>query len=135
MTPVRLGLAWLAAFCACASATVHGAETAAASKVFSSPAVAARGGYEGTTVLWGGRIFERVPGLRKLAPDVRARVIDNAHSLRFAPWAEMWGLDYSWASQVLAPFPSHPDVREVIEIVPDAEASRRVWARYDALWS
>ena len=35
------------------------AETTAASKVFSLPSVAAKGGYEGATVLWGGRIFQR----------------------------------------------------------------------------
>ena len=83
----------------------------------------------------GGRIFERVGGLRTLGREVRERVIDNAHALRFAPWAEMWSLDYSWASQLPAPIPSQPEVREVIEVVPDAEASRRVWARYDALWA
>lgn len=59
MTRVRLGFALLAMLGAGAAAAGHGTETAAASKVFSSPAVAARGGFDGTTVLWGGRIFER----------------------------------------------------------------------------
>lgn len=66
----------------------------------------------------GGRIFERVASLRGLDPESRARVIDNAHDLRFAAWSEMFGIsDF------------------VAELRPDNDASRRVWAEYEALWA
>ncbi|MEO5625800.1 MAG: Slp family lipoprotein [Dokdonella sp.] len=42
----------------CASLIASGADPAT-SKVFSSPAEGAKGTFEGATVLWGGRIFER----------------------------------------------------------------------------
>jgi 2-succinyl-5-enolpyruvyl-6-hydroxy-3-cyclohexene-1-carboxylate synthase len=65
----------------------------------------------------GGRIFSRVPSLRKLDASVRERIIENSHDLRFDHWAAMWGIE-----------------ERVTELRPDAEASRRAWARYDALW-
>jgi 2-succinyl-5-enolpyruvyl-6-hydroxy-3-cyclohexene-1-carboxylate synthase len=64
----------------------------------------------------GGRIFGRVASLRALDAGVRERIIENVHGVRFEHWAAMWGID-------------------VTELRPDAEASRRVWQRYDALWS
>jgi 2-succinyl-5-enolpyruvyl-6-hydroxy-3-cyclohexene-1-carboxylate synthase len=57
----------------------------------------------------GGRIFERVP---TGAPALTI----NEHAFAFDKWAAMFGLD-------------------VTELRPDAEASRRVWKRYDELWS
>jgi len=65
----------------------------------------------------GGRIFSRVPSLRKLDASIRERIIENAHSIRFDHWAAMWGIE-----------------DRVTELRPNAEASKRVWARYDALW-
>jgi 2-succinyl-5-enolpyruvyl-6-hydroxy-3-cyclohexene-1-carboxylate synthase len=65
----------------------------------------------------GGRIFSRVPSLRRLDPAVRERMIENSHALRFEQWAAMWGIE-----------------DRVTELRPDAEASRRAWERYDALW-
>jgi len=65
----------------------------------------------------GGRIFSRVPSLRKLDASMRERIIENAHSIRFDHWAAMWGIE-----------------DRVTELRPDAEASGRAWARYDALW-
>ncbi|MEA2344764.1 MAG: 2-succinyl-5-enolpyruvyl-6-hydroxy-3-cyclohexene-carboxylate synthase [Thermoanaerobaculia bacterium] len=65
----------------------------------------------------GGRIFSRVPSLRKLDASMRERIIENAHAIRFNHWAAMWGIE-----------------NRVTELRPDAEASRRAWARYDALW-
>ena len=62
----------------------------------------------------GGRIFERVASLRKLD----RRLIECEHDLRFDAWAKMWRIE-----------------DRVIELRPDAEASKRAWARYDALWS
>lgn len=64
----------------------------------------------------GGRIFGRVASLRALDPGLRERIIENVHGVRFEHWAKMWNID-------------------VTELRPDEEASRRVWARYDALWA
>ena len=64
----------------------------------------------------GGRIFGRVASLRGVDPAVRARIIENVHDVRFDDWAAMWNID-------------------VTELLPDQEASRRVWQRYDALWA
>jgi 2-succinyl-6-hydroxy-2,4-cyclohexadiene-1-carboxylate synthase len=43
----------------------------------------------------GGRIFNRVPSLRKLDESTRERMIENSHELRFEHWAAMWGLRHS----------------------------------------
>jgi 2-succinyl-5-enolpyruvyl-6-hydroxy-3-cyclohexene-1-carboxylate synthase len=64
----------------------------------------------------GGRIFARVPSLRVVAPEVRRRMIENTHAVRFGQWAAMWDL-------------------EVTELTPDPDASNRAWAKYDALWT
>ncbi len=63
----------------------------------------------------GGRIFSRVAALRSIEPELRARIIENAHDIHFDHWAAMWQID-------------------VTELRPDAAASQRVWQRYDALW-
>ena len=65
----------------------------------------------------GGRIFSRVPSLRNLDASMRERIVENAHTLRFDHWAAMWSIE-----------------DRVTELRPDAEASSRAWARYDALW-
>jgi 2-succinyl-5-enolpyruvyl-6-hydroxy-3-cyclohexene-1-carboxylate synthase len=72
----------------------------------------------------GGRIFSRVPSLRKLDPSVRARIIENSHDVRFENWAAMWGLPYNVDAAA----------RSVHEIRPDPEATARFWERYDAVW-
>lgn len=64
----------------------------------------------------GGRIFSRVASLRTLDAQTRERIIENSHDVRFEHWAAMWNID-------------------VTELRPDAEASQRVWARYDELWA
>lgn len=66
----------------------------------------------------GGRIFSRVASLRKIDAAVRERLIENAHALTFEPWARMWSIESS-----------------LIELRPDAGATRRMWERYDALWA
>jgi 2-succinyl-5-enolpyruvyl-6-hydroxy-3-cyclohexene-1-carboxylate synthase len=66
----------------------------------------------------GGRIFGRVASLRALDPALRERVIENVHGIRFEQWAAMWGI-----------------TEHVTELVPDEDASRRVWQRYDELWT
>jgi 2-succinyl-5-enolpyruvyl-6-hydroxy-3-cyclohexene-1-carboxylate synthase len=63
----------------------------------------------------GGRIFSRVASLQSLATQLRERIIENAHDVRFDHWAAMWNID-------------------VTELRPDSEASRRAWQSYDELW-
>lgn len=65
----------------------------------------------------GGRIFGRVPSLRKLDGAIRERLIENAHEFQFGQWAAAWNIS-----------------DHVIELRPDPEASRRAWERYDHLW-
>jgi len=65
----------------------------------------------------GGRIFGRVASLRKVEPQVRERVIENAHAITFEHWAQMWNIADS-----------------VKELHPDDAASSRAWQKYDALW-
>jgi 2-succinyl-5-enolpyruvyl-6-hydroxy-3-cyclohexene-1-carboxylate synthase len=62
----------------------------------------------------GGRIFDRVASLAR----IDRSLIVNEHDFRFDDWARMWRIE-----------------DRVIELRPDAEASRRAWAKYDALWS
>ena len=64
----------------------------------------------------GGRIFGRVASLRSMDAEVRARIIENVHDVRFADWAAMWNVD-------------------VTELRPDDDASKRAWQRYDELWA
>jgi 2-succinyl-5-enolpyruvyl-6-hydroxy-3-cyclohexene-1-carboxylate synthase len=79
----------------------------------------------GTNIDWrlviinngGGRIFSRVPALRKLDAAMRERMIENVHGIRFDHWAAMWSIE-----------------DRVTELRPDADASRRAWEKYDALW-
>jgi 2-succinyl-5-enolpyruvyl-6-hydroxy-3-cyclohexene-1-carboxylate synthase len=66
----------------------------------------------------GGKIFSRVGSLKAMDADVRRRIVENEHSLRFQSWAAMWELQ-----------------DRVVEKLPDADATRRVWEQYDALWS
>lgn len=73
----------------------------------------------------GGRIFSRVASLRALSDDTRERLIENTHSISFEHWAAMWNLAYN----------NRDAGRAVIELMPDADASARVWKRFDEIWS
>jgi len=81
----------------------------------------------------GGQIFSRVAGLDKVDPAIRSRLFQTEHSVRFRGWAEMWNLHYEpWtAIENPALLPS----RAVIEILPDAPATGRLWKALDELWS
>ena len=68
----------------------------------------------------GGRIFSRVPALQS----IDRRLIENDHSLTFESWPAMFQLPYN----------NRDASRGIIELTPDAEASQRVWQRYDELW-
>jgi 2-succinyl-5-enolpyruvyl-6-hydroxy-3-cyclohexene-1-carboxylate synthase len=61
----------------------------------------------------GGKIFSRVASLAS----IDRTLIENAHDFDFGKWASMWGIE-----------------DRVTELRPDADASRRAWAKYDALW-
>ena len=61
----------------------------------------------------GGRIFSRVASLAA----IDRGLMENSHSFHFRQWAAMWGIE-----------------DRVTELIPDAEASERAWAKYDALW-
>lgn len=70
----------------------------------------------------GGQIFAR------LSPHAELR---NEHAYGFAHWAAMWNLPHvRWDGRVGAD--ALPD-RCVIELVPDADATTRAWAAYDAI--
>lgn len=81
----------------------------------------------------GGQIFSRVPGLEKVDPAIRSRLFQTEHTVRFRGWAEMWNLHYeTWTTigdPALLPSPA------VIEILPDAPASARLWKALDEIWS
>ncbi len=77
----------------------------------------------------GGRIFSRVPSLRSIPEGERERLFENPHSIGFESWAAMWGLDYADRLP-----PRKPLARRcVIELTPDAIATARFNAIYDAL--
>ncbi len=73
----------------------------------------------------GGRIFSRIFG---------DALFENRHTLDFENWAKMWGLGYSKWTRVPESPAYRGATREVIEIVPDEEATQRFWSRYDDLW-
>jgi 2-succinyl-5-enolpyruvyl-6-hydroxy-3-cyclohexene-1-carboxylate synthase len=66
----------------------------------------------------GGRIFSRVASLRAVDFELRERIIENVHGIHFEHWARMWNIE-----------------DRVTELQPDPEASKRVWQKYDELWS
>lgn len=72
----------------------------------------------------GGKIFDRLYG---------HPAFFNTHQLRLRGWAEMFG--WSYAEMRLAQdFVSREGPR-IVEVLPDAEATRRFTARYSELWS
>jgi 2-succinyl-5-enolpyruvyl-6-hydroxy-3-cyclohexene-1-carboxylate synthase len=66
----------------------------------------------------GGKIFAQVASLRSLSREAR-HIIENRHNVRFAPWAELWGMAYV---RVTRPeqLDRLPDGPLLIEVVPDA---------------
>jgi len=81
----------------------------------------------------GGKIFSRVPGLAGVDPAARRRLFETEHSINFRGWAQMWDLHYeSWTAMG---DPRTLPAKAVIEIIPDADATRRLWDDLDALWS
>jgi 2-succinyl-5-enolpyruvyl-6-hydroxy-3-cyclohexene-1-carboxylate synthase len=66
----------------------------------------------------GGKIFAQVASLRSLSREAR-HIIENRHSVRFGPWAELWGMAHV---RVTRPeqLDRLPDGPVLIEVVPDA---------------
>lgn len=72
----------------------------------------------------GGKIFSRL---------FSHHYFENNHELGFESWAKMWNMKYGKWNDV----PENSDAvenLEVIEVIPDNEASRRFWTAYDAIW-
>jgi 2-succinyl-5-enolpyruvyl-6-hydroxy-3-cyclohexene-1-carboxylate synthase len=72
----------------------------------------------------GGRIFSRVASLSKMDRDMRNRIVENEHHVRFEAWAAMWGFSYG----------DPHAARGVVELTPDHDGSDRFWTQYDQLW-
>jgi len=70
----------------------------------------------------GGQIFSRL---------YRRPIFLNRHELRFGGWAHMWGLEYRHVSS--GPSDGRWPQRVVIEMAPDAAATKRFWAAYDLM--
>jgi 2-succinyl-5-enolpyruvyl-6-hydroxy-3-cyclohexene-1-carboxylate synthase len=70
----------------------------------------------------GGKIFDRM---------FRQPEFQNRHSLSFGAWASLWGLSYQRLSAV--PDRLESDRSQIIEIVPDDQATRRFWKALEAL--
>jgi 2-succinyl-5-enolpyruvyl-6-hydroxy-3-cyclohexene-1-carboxylate synthase len=74
----------------------------------------------------GGMIFRRLPSLHGMA-DAERQVIENSHRISFAPFAQLWGMEYvsirthsDWQQPL-------PEGDVVIEILPDEAASEAFW--------
>ena len=74
----------------------------------------------------GGRIFRRLPSLRKMSSD-EAKVIENPHELQFANWAAMWGMAYVKIDAIEQWENVLPDSNVVIEVIPDQAQSEGFW--------
>jgi 2-succinyl-5-enolpyruvyl-6-hydroxy-3-cyclohexene-1-carboxylate synthase len=71
----------------------------------------------------GGKIFSRI---------FRNPRFENRHNLQFAPWAELWQLDYQKWSEVPVNWTHSKNC--VIELVPDELSTQRFYNAYDAFW-
>ncbi len=74
----------------------------------------------------GGKIFSRI---------FKTDLFLNKHALDFEPWARLWRLSYQkWTSVPDSVDPLEKGQVEVIELIPDEQATRRFWERYDGFW-
>jgi 2-succinyl-5-enolpyruvyl-6-hydroxy-3-cyclohexene-1-carboxylate synthase len=72
----------------------------------------------------GGKIFDRM---------FTQKVFQNPHSIRFKPWAELWGMDFEEWREVPADLRASTRSR-IIEIIPDNAATTRFWSRYSKIY-
>lgn len=68
----------------------------------------------------GGRIFQR---------RFVNEAIQNIHQLQFAPIAEFWGVPYQQWDRI----PEGVQLRGIIELVPDLEATTRFWEQWEVI--
>ena len=73
----------------------------------------------------GGRIFRRLPALTNFNA-TQKQMVENAHSLKFKGWAEMWSMAYRKVTQ-LKHLDSLPSGLLLIELFPDLEQSDCFW--------
>lgn len=75
----------------------------------------------------GGKIFSRIFG---------QALFENRHDLSFRAWADLWRIGYQRWSSVSDEFELHlgSSASEVIEVVPDNDATQRFWKQYDGFW-
>jgi 2-succinyl-5-enolpyruvyl-6-hydroxy-3-cyclohexene-1-carboxylate synthase len=72
----------------------------------------------------GGKIFNRI---------FNNELFENRHSFDFSNWAAQW----KWSYEKWTSIPDKLSVSSkplVIEIVPDADATKRFWDQYDAFF-
>ena len=70
----------------------------------------------------GGQIFSRL---------FKAKEMINAHALSFEPLAKMWSFAYQRLERIPAQLPDA--AARFLEIVPDPDATRRFWDKFDAI--
>lgn len=74
----------------------------------------------------GGKIFSRI---------FKTDLFVNRHAIDFEPWAKFWKLGYQkWTSIPDSVPPLEKGQVEVIELIPDEQATTRFWERYDGFW-
>jgi 2-succinyl-5-enolpyruvyl-6-hydroxy-3-cyclohexene-1-carboxylate synthase len=72
----------------------------------------------------GGKIFNRI---------FNNSLFENSHEIDFSDWAKMWRLGYQRWTQIPSWFEGTD--AEVIELIPDPNATTRFWSRYDSFWA
>ncbi len=83
----------------------------------------------------GGGIFSRVPRLDAMSPRA-AECMVNAHTADFAGMAALWGMDHLQIRRADDFDRFEPGEKTVLlEVIPDAEQTRRFWADWDRLKS
>ncbi|MFC5049951.1 2-succinyl-5-enolpyruvyl-6-hydroxy-3-cyclohexene-1-carboxylic-acid synthase [Rubritalea spongiae] len=80
----------------------------------------------------GGRIFERLPRVKKMSESTQ-EIVANAHQVNFQKWAEMWEMDYLKATSADLVEIEGGEKPLVVELVPDRGQTEGFWAAYDRL--
>ncbi len=80
----------------------------------------------------GGKIFERMPRVKQMAPLTRELVL-NHHQYPFEKWAEMWGYDYAVFKNADEIEIESSERVQVVEIVPSQEQTEAFWKAYASL--
>ncbi|MGJ8671639.1 2-succinyl-5-enolpyruvyl-6-hydroxy-3-cyclohexene-1-carboxylic-acid synthase [Rubritalea sp.] len=80
----------------------------------------------------GGRIFERLPRVKKMSEPTQ-EIVSNAHQFHFQKWAEMWGMDYKLASSVDEIEIEGGEKPLVVELVPSKSQTEAFWEAYAQL--